>query len=65
MIDTREAYDRLLAGLFDRHPSVQTAGFSAGAYKPGLGAMRRFDAALGHPSEQFRSCAWGSTLRPT
>ena len=55
MIDSREAYDRLLAGLFDRHPSVQTAGFSAGAYKPGLDAMRRFDAVLGHPSEQFRS----------
>jgi len=43
------SYDELIQGLFRRHPSVQSAGFSAGAYKPGLEAMRTFDAALGHP----------------
>lgn len=42
-------YDSLIARLFRRHPSVQTAGFGNGAYKPGLEAMLDFDAALGHP----------------
>lgn len=41
--------------LFTRHQSVATAGFSAGAYKPGLDAMLRLDAVLGRPSEAFRS----------
>ncbi|MCR4860283.1 MAG: bifunctional folylpolyglutamate synthase/dihydrofolate synthase [Bacteroidales bacterium] len=50
-----ESLDTLLSELFARHPSVQTAGFTAGAYKPGLEAMRRFDDALGRPSEGFRS----------
>ena len=54
MIYTEETYNRLLEALFARHPSVQTAGFSTGAYKPGLEAMRSFDAALGRPSEQVR-----------
>ncbi|MDY6418257.1 MAG: folylpolyglutamate synthase/dihydrofolate synthase family protein, partial [Bacteroidales bacterium] len=35
--------------------SVQNTGFTAGAYKPGLAGMERFDAALGHPARQFRS----------
>ena len=52
---TEDTYNALLEELFARHPSVQTAGFSAGAYKPGLDAMRRFDAALGHPAEQIRT----------
>ena len=52
---TENTYNRLLEELFARHPSVQTAGFTAGAYKPGLDAMRRFDAALGHPAEQIRT----------
>jgi len=43
------SYDELILELFRRHPSVQTAGFATGAYKPGLDAMRAFDAALGHP----------------
>ena len=41
--------------LFERHQSVSTAGFSSGAYKPGLEAMRRLDATLGNPSGAFRS----------
>ena len=52
---TENTYNRLLEELFARHPSVQTVGFTAGAYKPGLDAMRRFDAALGHPAEQIRT----------
>ena len=55
MIYTEDRYDALLKDLFGRHPSVHTAGFTAGAYKPGLEGMRRFDAALGHPSQGFRA----------
>lgn len=52
---TEDNYNRLLEELYARHPSVQTAGFRSGAYKPGLEAMRRFDAALGYPSAQIRT----------
>ena len=52
---TTDQYDRLLEELYKRHPSVQNTGFNAGSYKPGLAGMQRFDAALGHPSQQFRS----------
>ena len=52
---SEDKYEALLKDLFSRHPSVQTAGFSAGAYKPGLAGMLHFDAALGHPSQGFRS----------
>ena len=55
MNDTDRIYEGLLKDLFSRHPSVQTSGFTAGAYKPGLSGMLRFDAALGHPSRGFRS----------
>lgn len=37
------------------HPSVQQAGFSSDAFKPGLDAMREFAARLGNPQERFRS----------
>jgi dihydrofolate synthase/folylpolyglutamate synthase len=50
-----EQYNRLLEELYNRHPSVQNTGFTAGSYKPGLAGMERFDAALGHPARQFRS----------
>ena len=52
---TTEQYNHLLEELYNRHPSVQNTGFTAGAYKPGLAGMERFDAALGHPSRQFRA----------
>lgn len=55
MIYTEENYNRLLEGLYARHPSVQNSGFTSGAYKPGLEGMQRFDEALGHPSRKFRS----------
>ena len=41
--------------LFLRHQSVATAGFSSGAYKPGLDAMKRLDTLLGNPSSAFRT----------
>lgn len=52
---SEDKYAALLKDLFSRHPSVQTSGFTPGAYKPGLEGMLRFDAALGHPSQGFRS----------
>ena len=55
MIYTEDDYKRMLGDLYARHPSVQNTGFSAGAYKPGLEGMLRFDEALGHPSRGFRS----------
>ena len=50
-----DTYDSLISELFEKHPTVQTNGFGAGAYKPGLDGMRRFDEALGHPWKSFRS----------
>lgn len=50
-----DTYDRLIAELFDKHPSVQKEGFGAGAYKPGLAGMEHFDSALGHPWRRFRT----------
>jgi dihydrofolate synthase/folylpolyglutamate synthase len=49
------AYSALLQDIFSRFPSVQRAGFSVNAYKPGLEGMQSFDEALGHPSRAFRS----------
>ena len=48
-------YEDRIAQLFARHRSVQSAGFSSEAYKPGLEAMLRFSGALGSPHLQFRS----------
>lgn len=47
-------YEALLKDIFRRFPSVQSSGFTAGAYKPGLERMLEFEAALGHPSRCFR-----------
>lgn len=52
---SKEAYDARIAALFERHQSVQSVGFTGEAYKPGLEAMLQLDAALGRPSEKFRS----------
>ena len=52
---SKEAYDARIAALFERHQSVQSVGFTREAYKPGLEAMLQLDAALGRPSEKFRS----------
>lgn len=50
-----QTYDRLLADLFEKHPTVQKVGFGAGAYKPGLAGMEAFDDALGHPWRKFKT----------
>ncbi len=50
---SKERYNALIASLFERHPSVQKVGFAAGAYKPGLEGMLRFDSALGEPWKKF------------
>ena len=49
------AYEALLQEIFSRFPSVQRAGFTVNAYKPGLDGMLAFEEALGHPSRAFRS----------
>lgn len=51
----KERYDKLILDLFDKHPSVQKDGFTPGAYKPGLGGMTSFDAALGQPWRKYPS----------
>lgn len=48
-------YGKMLDELFARHPSVQKAGFTSGAYKPGLEGMMKFDDELGHPWTEFKS----------
>jgi len=47
-------YDELIASLFERHRSVQSSGFSADAYKPGLESMERYAAKLGDPHKCLR-----------
>jgi len=49
------AYEALLQEIFSRFPSVQKAGFTVNAYKPGLEGMLAFDEALGHPSRAFKA----------
>lgn len=48
-------YKEVVEKLFSRHRSVQSAGFSPEAYKPGLDAMREYARQLGNPQERFRS----------
>ena len=55
MIYTPENYRHRIDSLFERHQSVQSVGFGKESYKPGLEGMRELDAALGRPSEKFRS----------
>ena len=48
-------YDRTLSELFVRFPSVQNAGFSTSAYKPGLEHMEEFDRLMGRPSRAVKT----------
>ena len=48
-------YEDRIALIFARHRSVQSAGFSSDAYKPGLAAMLNFSTALGSPHLQLRT----------
>lgn len=50
---SEEAYDSLIAGVFSRHQSFQTAG--SDAYKPGLDRMLFFDQLLGRPHTRYRT----------
>ena len=52
---SESAYEKRLAELFRKFPSVQKEGFKAGAYKEGLDGMRRLDGVLGHPHTEFRT----------
>ena len=47
-------YSALLERIFAITPSVQSVGFTTGAYKPGLAGMEAFDARLGQPWKQYR-----------
>lgn len=48
-------YNTLIEGIFSRHRSVQSAGFSPEAYKPGLERMEAFDGILGSPSKKLKA----------
>ena len=47
-------YEQIINNLFERHQSVQTAGFSADSYKPGLDRIRELDRRAGSPSSRLR-----------
>ncbi|MBO4844487.1 MAG: bifunctional folylpolyglutamate synthase/dihydrofolate synthase [Bacteroidales bacterium] len=47
-------YEQIIKGLFERHQSVQTAGFSSDSYKPGLDRIRQLDARMGGPAGRLR-----------
>ncbi len=48
---SEEAYDVMIASLFQRFPSFQKIG--SGAYKPGIGNMVFFDGLTGHPHKKY------------
>ena len=50
-----QSYQQRIEGLFERHQSVQSAGFSPDSYKPGLEGMSFLDNALGNPWRSFRT----------
>ena len=47
-------YQQIIKSLFERHQSVQTAGFSSDSYKPGLDRIRELDRRAGSPSSRLR-----------
>ena len=47
-------YDKIIKSLFERHQSVQNAGFTSDSYKPGLDRIRDLDRRMGRPSEHLR-----------
>ncbi len=53
IVFSQELYEKELAALFVRFPSVQNVPFSD-AYKPGLERVCAFDELLGNPSGKFR-----------
>ncbi|MCQ2154119.1 MAG: bifunctional folylpolyglutamate synthase/dihydrofolate synthase [Bacteroidales bacterium] len=55
MTFSEDRYSAAVADLFGKHRSVQAAGFTGDAYKPGLDGMCALDAALGSPSRSLRA----------
>lgn len=51
---TSEEYNRQIEELFDRHPSVQSGGFSPKTYKSGTASMEEFGRQLGEPWRSYR-----------
>ena len=51
---TEKEYEARINDLFERHPSVAGAGFTPGAYKPGLAGMEGLDGRLGHPWKDYK-----------
>lgn len=51
---TSEEYNRQIEELFDRHPSVQSGGFSPKTYKSGIVSMEEFGRQLGEPWRSYR-----------
>ena len=52
---TEQQYQNTIEQLFERHRSVQTAGFSSDAYKPGLEQMFDYADFLGNPHLEWRA----------
>lgn len=50
---SNEAYEKMIAGLYTRFQSFQTAGKDA--YKPGLDRMEFLDQLAGHPHRRYRT----------
>ena len=55
MDSAEDRYGKFVKQLFEKHRSVQTAGFLGDSYKPGLDGIRDLDISLGRPSGKFRS----------
>lgn len=55
MTDIHSRYIQLVGEIFEKHPTVQKDGFTAGAYKPGLQGMEGWDEVLGHPWRSYRT----------
>lgn len=54
LMTVEDKYTETVERLFERHRSVQTAGFSSDAYKPGLGQMFDYAGFLGDPQLRWR-----------
>ena len=51
---SKDAYYDMIEQVCSRHQSVQSAGFSGDAYKPGLERTRAFNEAAGNPAGAFK-----------
>ncbi len=46
-------YEKIIADIFKRHPSVQNTGFNGASYKAGIDSMVEFDSQLGSPWKSY------------